>query len=575
MLYLVKTLVHYCRVRDLAWDPRKDLLFLCQHYGDDVQAVRSQLDQKAVQQSFLGTPFLSHLSPEDQRKCYQVLLGTEPPPTMAITPPGPPFAHKHSASAQDVSSKPRSPGHKPSPSLNAQTSSELLSPQPLGKIDALRHVPDVQIQVSELPALPSSHWRTPSDQATAGRDSRSRYRPISAPNSRNVSPAGPQIAVPQMKHTRQLSHQLVAPARNYQSHRASSYQLQPPKDSNPAHVGTHSPKSMPNLNAGPLPAYAFAKTPLLNYDAPNPHIYMSAAEVSATSMPLNPGPHRMSSQIGTPAQRHSNLPITDKSMPLQTMGAHQIKQETRAELSSISMPDLREKQLRVINPDHGKNLEVPLQAGSHPQGNDMLLAPVELDATCPIGQFIAELSADRATPNPDSHLDAHSSQQPVHNQPQIISTALHASTTSPQDSSTIAQDATIRPLNPRTHSAPSTTLPASLTPGGSSSHHRTTSTTTSDATAIPTTNASRYSRFYASVTPPSSTPGSPQQMYKAYQPSAAPAAMTLSPQNRVSGAENGVKGHKRDVSIESAGSGSGSEELAQSYRDLLSGYGSS
>jgi hypothetical protein len=572
MLYLVKTLVHYCRVRDLAWDPRKDLLFLCQHYGDDVQAVRSQLDQKAVQQSFLGTPFLSRLSGEYQRKCYQILLGTEPPPTMAITPPAPPFAHKHSASAQDVSNKPRISGHKPSPSLNAQSSSELLSPQLLGKPG---HAPDVQVQASELPALPSSHWRTPSDQATTGRDSRSRYRPVSAPSSRNVSPAGPQIVVPKMKHTRQLSHQLVAPARNYQSHRASSYQLQLPKDSNPAHVDTHSPKPLPNLSAGPLPAYAFAKTPSLNYDAPNPHIYMSPAEVSATSMPLNPGPHRMSSQIGTPAQRHSNLPITGKSVPPRTTGAYPKKQETRAELSSISMPDLREKQLRVINPDHSKNLEVPLQAGSHPRGNDMLLDPVELDATCPIGQFIAELSADRATPTPESHLDAHSPQQQMHNAPQIISTALHASLPSPQDSSTTSRDATIRPLNPRTHSAPSTTLPASLTPGGSSSHHRTTSTTTSDTTVIPTTNASRYSRFYASLTPPGSTPGSPQNMYKAYQPSAAPAAMTLSPQKRVDGDENGVKGHKRDLSIESAGSGSGSEELAQGYRDLLSGYGSS
>jgi hypothetical protein len=572
MLYLVKTLVHYCRVRDLAWDPRKDLLFLCQHYGDDVQAVRSQLDPKAVQQSFLGTPFFSHQSPDDQRKCYKILLGTEPPPTMAITPPAPPFAHKHSFSAQDVSNEPRSLGHKPSQSLNAQNSLELLSPQPLGKPDQQRHVPDVHIQISELPALPSSHWRTSSEQVTTGRDSRSRYRPVSAPSSRNVSPAGPHIAVPKIKHTRQLSHQLVPPARKYQSHRVSSYQLQPPKDSNPAHVVTHSPKLTPNLNAGPLPAYAFAKTPSLNYDAPNPHIYMSPAEITATKMPLNPGPHRMSSQIGTPAQRHSNLLIAEKPLTLEARSAHQTQQEARAELSSTSMPDLREKQLRVVNPDHSRGLEVPSQAASHPQGTSVLLAPVELDATCPIGQFIAELSADQSTSVPDSQFKTHSSQQQSQVQPQIFSTALHTSSISPPDSTTL-QDVTPRPLNPRTHSAPSTTLPASLTPGGSSSHHRTTSTTLSDATEIPTTNASRYSRFYASLTPPASTSGSPQNMYKAYQPSLAPAAMTLSPEKRVSGYV--AKGHKRDLSIESTGSGSGSEELAQGYRDLLSGYGSS
>jgi hypothetical protein len=553
MLYLIKTLVHYCRVRDLAWDPRKDLLFLCQHYGDDVQAVRPQLDQKAVQQSFLGTPFFSRLSQEDQRKCYQVLLGTEPPPMMAITPPAPPFSHKHSASAQDVSNKPRISGHKPSPSLNAQTSHELLSPPLLGKPDSShQHTPEVQIHISELPALPSSHWRSPSDQAPAGRDSRSRYRTISAPNSRNVSPNEAQIPVPKMRHTRQLSHQIVPPARNYQSHRASSYQLQLPNSLGPAHTGTQSQKSMPNLNAGPLPAYAFAHTPSLNHAPPNPHIYKSPAEMSATPMPSNPGPHRMSSQIGMPEQRHNNVPMTG---PPKEKIANLTPQESRSELSSTSMPDLRAKELRVVNPDHSANLAVPSQARIHSsQSTDPSPAPVELDATCPIDHFIAELSVDRATPTLESaHLTQH--QQP------ISSTQLHA----PQNPT----DPTPRPLNPRTHSAPSTTLPASLTPGGSSSHHRTTSTTTSDATAIPNTNASRYSRFYASAAASNDTDNDntgSQQMYKAYQPS-----QTLSPEARIVGG-----GHKRGVSVESTGSGSGSEELARGYRELLtSGYGSS
>jgi hypothetical protein len=593
--------VHYCRVRDLAWDPRKDILFLCQHYGEDIQRIRLQLDQKAVQQNFLGTSLFSRLSPQDQRRCYQVLLGTDPPPVMAITPPAPLAGHKHSASANGVSDKPRISSHKSSPSLNAQTSPELLSPPLPGKSHSSRQqASDVPIQISELPASTNAHQRTPTEQGTAARDSRSRYRPISAPNTRNVSPVDAQITVPKMRHTRQHSQQLATPTQSQPSHRASSSQLQLPSSLASAPAGAHSSKSMPNLNIGPLPPYAFSQTPLLNHPAPNPHIYMAPAEMSATPVPLNPGQQHTKSQVGLggamPIQRHNNLPITEQPMPPRARDAHQTQHQIRAELSASPMPEGRMTQLHVVNPDQSTTHEIQSQAGrcSYTSNDTQVQAPpapIELDATCPISHFIAELSVDRATPAPDSH-HAHSIQHKSQVQqswslphPPLASTALQGSPVSPPDSYTTAeQQHAIRPLNPRIHSAPPTTLPTSLMPGGSSTHHRTSSTTSSQAAAIPTTNASRYSRFYASLTPPSSTPASPQQTYKAYHP--APAGMVLSPpldgvaerESRGDGklggdgdgnVKNGGLGHTRNASGDSVGS----EELAREYRVVLPGFG--
>lgn len=106
MTYLVRTLVQYCKLGDLTWDPRMDILFLCQEYSEEVSMIRSQLDHKAVQQNFFATTYFARLSPDVQRKCYQVLLGTEPPPVMATTPRAPAAVNKHSASTPDAASKP-------------------------------------------------------------------------------------------------------------------------------------------------------------------------------------------------------------------------------------------------------------------------------------------------------------------------------------------------------------------------------------------------------------------------------------------------------------------------------------
>ena len=83
------TMLSYCKARDLSWDPRKDVLYLCKNESAEVQRIRAQLNAKEVKEMFLGTSLFSRLHKEDQHLCYRLLLDTDPPPTMAITPPAP------------------------------------------------------------------------------------------------------------------------------------------------------------------------------------------------------------------------------------------------------------------------------------------------------------------------------------------------------------------------------------------------------------------------------------------------------------------------------------------------------
>jgi hypothetical protein len=55
--YLVNSTVYLCTSQDLLWDPKKDLLWLCQAYGKEIQSIRGQLDARKVKENFLGTAF--------------------------------------------------------------------------------------------------------------------------------------------------------------------------------------------------------------------------------------------------------------------------------------------------------------------------------------------------------------------------------------------------------------------------------------------------------------------------------------------------------------------------------------
>lgn len=547
MLYLVKTLVHYCRVRDLAWDPKKDLLFLCQNYSEQVQSIRTQLDQLAVQQNFLAAPFFAQLPVEDQSRCYLVLLGTGPPPTMAITPPPPLFSHKHSASDTDASMRPRLSSHKSSPSLNTHTPAGLLSPPLPGKPRSVSsHLSVGGSQTSEVSNSPDVRVQKPSELSAATRDSRSRYRQVSAPNTRQVSPVEIQNMVPITGHVRQRSQPPPMSTHRLLHKPAPMNHLQPPSQRQ-SFVPAHPRESMSSHSvgmSGPVPPYAFAQTPALNHSGSGLQQYqhhLSANGVYATPIIGNPGQQHLKAQLGLgdnvlPQQNHiSNQPITPRPIP--PPARPQRKDDKSESLEAHTIPASK-SHFHIANAD--KEDSIP---AVNTQTVRNQLPAKEPDTVSLIGHFIAELSAGNSTAT-------------------TISTSTVHIDHPPSTPSEPIGDISIRPLQPRTPSSP---LPASLIAGGSSLHQRTTSTFSTTGGAAPASNAVRYTRYYA--TPPESPPS----MYKAYQPSS---AIPMSPsQGSVVNTEGknggGVFGEEVD-----AGEGRGrgdSRALAMEYQRELIG----
>ncbi|KAF1830984.1 hypothetical protein BDW02DRAFT_601183 [Decorospora gaudefroyi] len=188
MLYLIKTLVHFCTVRDLAWDPCNDIVFLCQRYGKQIESVRSQLDQNAIQHNFLVTAFLTRLPFADQRICYQALLGHEPPPIMAVTPPSSFDSHVRSQSAFEFP-RPRIATYNSAPGTRLQTSAEFINPsRSENDLPTRNRVASTMSQLIEGPISPleSSELIAPS------RELRSRYRPVSALYNKRNNPERPR-----------------------------------------------------------------------------------------------------------------------------------------------------------------------------------------------------------------------------------------------------------------------------------------------------------------------------------------------------------------------------------------------
>lgn len=557
MLYLVKTMVEFCRVADLAWDPRKDILFLCQHYGEQVESPRSQLDQRTLKKNFLGTPFFSRLSPEDQRKCYQVLLGTEPPPMMAITPPAP-SSHKHSASAPDVSS-PRARTHNASSSLSSDRSPELLSPPIPSKPR-----PSLTASSTARHLLP----QTQHSDSSAVRESRSRYRNVSAPTRQEISPVDMQSTTTnQRQHSQPPPMAYHTPLMTMSQNGSQTMYLPPHLAFNTSTQGT---QSMPDLNAGlcgPAPSYTFNQMPPCATFGRLPqvtHNHISPVEMAASPVTASPGPQSTKSPAGVPAYTSQQQPIDnvsilsrprpprnkspskapvgevsvmDQPRPPRTKSVEVMS--VRAELSGTPMPEERALQLHVVNPDVAE----PVQH-SQVATNQQSFFPVELDAMSELKQFIAELSVERSTPAPKSTASDlpksfvvnRSIAQPISasltSEPQAPLSDLHTMTDPHHE------DIPIRPLKTRTTSATIGGLPTSLRPGGSTSHTRTTSTcsgaalpTTAD-TILHYTNASKYTNLTAPSTPPPSQPNSPRPSYIAYNPASTPALpnfMPLSP----------------------------------------------
>lgn len=222
MLYLLQMMLHLCTARNLAWDPRKDILFLCQNYGNEVQAIRTRLDEKLVQQNFLGTEFLSRLSREDQRNCYETLLGQEPPPIMLITPPTPQHGHGRTVSESILATLRLNPDHH-MPEISRQKTSELLT-LPLSGM-AITPRKDSLI-ITSTPTEPAIAAKLKTSEPPASkRDSRSRYRTIRPTQKGSVNdvstitpPNGGLVFETSLPARNQNMFQLIRPSGDAMSH---------------------------------------------------------------------------------------------------------------------------------------------------------------------------------------------------------------------------------------------------------------------------------------------------------------------------------------------------------------------
>ncbi|KAH9881847.1 hypothetical protein J1614_001018 [Plenodomus biglobosus] len=204
MLYLLQMMLHLCTARNLAWDPRKDILFLCQKYGNEVQAIRTRLDEKLVQQNFLGTEFLLRLSREDQRTCYEALLGKEPPPMMSITPPTPQHGHGRTVSDSILPTHRLNSDHY-MPEISRQKPSELLTLPQSGM--AITPQKDSLIITSKPTEQAIAAELNTSEPTASKRYSRSRYRTISPTQVKLSSPEDslPLQSLQRLSHTHKAS----------------------------------------------------------------------------------------------------------------------------------------------------------------------------------------------------------------------------------------------------------------------------------------------------------------------------------------------------------------------------------
>jgi hypothetical protein len=630
ILYLVRTLVQYCKVRDLEWDPREDILFMCRHYSAEVQSMRVQLDQKAVQEHFLGTPFLASLSPEDQRRCYRILLGTDPPPAMAITPHPP--VQKRLASAANSTARLSIPSYRSTPSLNAENLPKLLCPPHLGKPNSLGlRTADSGSRPLGLPASSNLPTRMNLEVEAMSHNSRSRYRPSSVPNGRDISPIEARPTSLLSTH----AEKTPPPAKPYQttpipsSQQHSVQRLPYPAHLSPAPVGIQCARSMPNLlRSGAVATVApdtFAQTPSPAFSQ-HLHPYTSPLEISATPVSLIPGQRCMKPQVEgsgyVSSQQHQtrSVQLAERPVNQHVRFSHQKQQTVRAELLGTPIPMTQVKELHVVNSTASPVIEprttsailpsyhiqpavsrisdeaiaTSIPPPRFPQFSDSYatqipLLPVELDAVSQFGHLIAELSVGRATP-----VSSHRFGQVKHQHPRVqhtsdiqrlsISHSAPTYTDSPLTSPEpmYTENMVVEPLNPR---ARSVALPSSLIAGAHAHQRSHSSTPPHRHQQIPTphtnTNAWKYT-----VTKSQMSPFSPQTIhlasarYKAYQPPSqhSPTDSMYSPD------EPGTLGALKDVdgavgyfSHKSEGGVSDAGRLAEEYqREMpwVEGYGS-
>ncbi|RMZ72415.1 hypothetical protein GMOD_00007394 [Pyrenophora seminiperda CCB06] len=245
MLYLMKTLLEYCTVANLDWEPRKDILFLCQHYREQVQSIRSQLDEDVVLNAFLRSPFFTRISSGDQHRCYQTLR------------------------AQDVSLPVQGGRAQPQPDLPRPRVASNMGPPTTGAVHASKPQKAISSQkratYHSSPALEPATAPLVPNTGSSTQDSRNRYRRVTThgkegqpghiPQARSISMQyRPQDAVPLNKPPQFASHEGRLPT--VTSHTAlglNPQTTQTMRASSAGHPGYFAPRTSTNPSLSQQP----------------------------------------------------------------------------------------------------------------------------------------------------------------------------------------------------------------------------------------------------------------------------------------------------------------------------------
>lgn len=540
--YQVSTLLSYCKARDLSWDPKKDIVYLCRHETIDVQGSRAQLNLKEVKEQFLGTSFFSRLPSVDQSLCYRVLLDADPPPIMSITPPALPNLgqSKLSLEGSDQSDNTRQPRSRYR-TANGQRSHSNDRPVDHNAPEARTHSAE-RLQdlghFSHIQGLQCVNSAKP--QAVSAADAARKAR-NSMPNllgTPQIASSRYAIAQDTWKTSHRYgqhenprhSHSLLSPNQNSRHQNRKSSDLEYGGDFQPVHTNLGPQTAKENQ-----PLISEQKDLLTRMDSP----HRSSTETPVQGIQSQKGSlHVMRPEEFTPQQQF----VDENSVPshgtLQLVGPEGIYSNPEKPHDNAQKQNLRQRN------------------NSAPPPLTQPAALFELDAVePPRDTFIAELPADPIAPLPAEPLDI-PGRTPSSNQ------------------------VPTKPNNPRATSAPlgPGPLPASLTIGGASPHtHRKSlsqSNSPDNATANFTshqTNAYRYSSYIAPPQPATiEAPKAPSHTdaptYKAYRP-----FVFTEELNRVDSVSSSYgPHHKRDRSDDSTASHD-SSKLAREYQELLLG----
>ena len=547
--YLLATLLSYCKARDLLWDPRKDLLYLCKNEAVEVQRIRVRLNTKEVKELLLGTSFFSRLHVEDQRLCYRTLLDTEPPPIMAITPPAPqalaPLQPEQRGPEQNSDARPpRSRYRNVSGQRSSSSGTSDHQATKDTRLQSMEHFEDPRRLpcIQDIRCVNSAKPQSVSAATAAKSARRSMPNLMAAHDTAPIVHASAQMA---RKTTTQQQHREMS--------RVGHVPSQPPS-SGPQQAQT---SSQLEYGGESQPAYVSARNNMEDANQAltlNQRIVTSRADSTRTD------------STGTPVQR---IQSQQGSLHVVSPEGEEVPHQQYFE-DNGAPPSGR---LHLVGPEgvYGA-LEKPLPTaqpqGQHPRHQSAPLHQTEphfvfeLDATTPLkATLIAELPADSIVPTPAEQHTIRIYEAPHH-------------------------QAIVRPSNPQTVSAPldNGLLPASLVAGGPGSRAHPQSFSHLDPSDEPSfgfspcqTNAYRYSSHALpqSVNPEALHASSEEAVvstYKAYRPFVATDGLNRN--DSVSSVYS--PGHKRNTSNDSTASHD-SSKLAKGYQELLNfedGYGS-